>query len=198
MSDISNIICVDGMVENNTQSAKTLIDALQRKNIIQRDLTDCVLGGLGYAKGKKFSKTVQFPKEGEGLSLNGVKVCLKPTTYYTGEINPEFEVICPNCNQDWFKGISVADFYMEKLSREQLQSYNNFVVPLYAYDGTPYVLKCPHCDEDNEMTRYDYKGQLSFSNLALEFYNWGDFKSEFISKVEKITGHKVSIYFRSY
>jgi len=198
MSDSSKIICLEGYIENNKQLATDLINELQREKIIEGELSDSTLGGLGYAKESEISKAVQFPEETAFLSLNGVKVSLEPSVYYSGEINPEFVVICPKCNQNWFKDISVVDFYTENLTKEQLQSYDDFVTSIYAYDGKDQFLKCNHCNVESEISSYNYQGMITFSNLALEFYNWGDFKDSFISHVEKNLGHKVIIYSMSY
>jgi len=87
---------------------------------------------------------------------------------------------------------------MENLTREQLQTYDDFVIPLYGYKGQVYQLSCPHCGEKNDMTLYDYKGAITFSNLAFEFFNWGDLKDEFISQIQKLSKQTVAFHSKIY
>lgn len=196
MSDNSIILCVDGIVSNNIKIASDIISYLRRNSVIGTQLTNCALG-LGYSRADNYSSTVTFD-EGMSLTTNGVKFMLEPAAYCSFELSPENVINCPSCGKDQFEDISVADFYQEKLTRQQLIPYNRISYALNNYRGTFTELACCHCDNKSEISEYNFNDRLTYSNLAMEFFNWGEFRPEFISQLETIIGDKVESYVMHY
>jgi hypothetical protein len=59
-------------------------------------------------------------------------------------------------------------------------------------------VSCNHCKRENEIIGYDYGESLTFSNLALEFYNWEEFNSEFIAELGEMLGGKIRLHIMHY
>lgn len=191
MSENSTIVCVTGIINNNIQMAAKLISDFQELKLITHELSDCVLGGLGYGRLDNYHTVVYNPDETEHLSLNGVRILLNPSCYCSMELNPELIVRCPECNQDQLGEISVAEYYMESLSEEKLKVFECVRSALDQYNGCPRKLTCNHCGSRNDITQYGYEGNLCFSNLALEFFNWGELSQDFLESIEARVGKRI-------
>ncbi|WP_149914927.1 sugar ABC transporter ATPase [Sphingobacterium cavernae] len=175
MSDYSvSIVPQQSSYPDNKDKAKEILNWLISEDIIKSSLTDCVLGPeIGYAiseGAKKISDNIEeLPFN---ITTNGLDVITSRQILHTG-INGMDECICPNCkgnivNDDW-------DFLDEW------------------FDQKSDNLTCTQCAQENEINKYSFTPQWGFSNLGFTFWNWGEFKNDFIEEFQRRLGTYVYI-----
>jgi hypothetical protein len=164
---------------NQSQSkkiAKKLFQFLTDKKIISSELTDCVLGESGYEPAENFASILKNPYNGLlKLSVNGVEITTERQLFHNGGYGLH-GVLCPNCGEnqiekdDWGKAV---EYWHEQNQSDKL--------------------KCSNCSCKYSITEYIFEPNWGFGNMGLRFWNWGDFKPEFISELEKIVGTELKI-----
>jgi hypothetical protein len=55
------------------------------------------------------------------------------------------------------------------------------------------ILRCPFCNEDIKIGEYGVGEGLSLSNFGLTFWNWPEFKPEFIDRIKELIDKEIKV-----
>ena len=163
--------------KNKEERANRIIDWLIEIDAIKPIKSNCVLGleEFGYAISNGAKKIVTEPDYlPYSLSANGLEVEFGRQIFTTME-NGIDTLICPNCDEniaeeDW-------DFFNEWTLKES----NN--------------LTCPKCQKSNEIHSYTFEPIWGFSDLGFVFWNWVEFKKEFLEEFENRIGCEIDMVY---
>lgn len=163
--------------KNKDEIVNKTIDWLIEIDAIKSSKSNCVLRleDVGYAISDGAKKIVTEPKYLPfDLSANGLEVKLERQIFTSME-NGIDELLCPNCskniaNEDW-------DFFYEWASKES----NN--------------LTCPKCERSNEIHSYRFDPVWGFCDLGFVFWNWVEFKKEFLDEFENRIGCEMDVVY---
>lgn len=177
MSDQSiSIVPRQSSYPEKKAKAKEILDWLISKDIVKPSLSECVLSSdKGYAISEGAKRVTEFPDDLPiDLITNGLEVITERQVFHTGE-NGMDECICPNCNKD----ISSEDWSFFNEWAEQKS--NN--------------LTCPLCNVATEIHQLEFSPEWGFSDLGFTFWNWPNFKDEFISEFKQKLSCDISIVY---
>ncbi len=152
---------------------KEILDWLISLDIVEANLTDCILGeGNGYAISQGVVMVVAHPKELPfELSVNGLEITTERTVFDTGENFTE-QLICPNCQED----IAFEDWDLESWTSEESDD-----------------LTCNACGVPSNIHSYSFEPKMGFSNIGFTFWNWPELKPEFIKSFEEKLNCEIAI-----
>ena len=175
MSDHSiSIIPQQSNYPNNQEKAKEILDWLVSRDIVKPTISDCVLNsskGYEISEGAK-NITTYIENLPFDLTTNGLEITTIRHIFHTGE-NGMDECICPNCkenitSEDW----SFLNDWFEQKSND---------------------LTCPLCNVANDVHQFTFIPQWGFSDLGFTFWNWPDFKDDFLEEFQKQLGSDIHI-----
>lgn len=157
--------------ENKT---KDILKWLIEIKAVKPELSECTWYNdqMGYAIDKGAKKLTENPKELPfKQNRNGLEIILKRTVFASGDYDVCVSK-CPVCGKTKFFDKTVL---------------NNFKI-----DGISKV-SCEGCESDIEINDYDFSPNWAFSNLGFVFWEWKDFKPDFLKEFEIRLGCKVKV-----
>jgi len=169
---------------------------MQMEKIIEIDKTDCVLSSekLGFRPSDNYLSAVICDENITRLITCGVEIQTKREVFNAMAFTPFIKMCCPVCNKNRFEGITEPDFYSENLTQDQLELYHSVFEKFDSWsNGEEAILNCPFCHEDREIGEYITGDGLSLSNFGLTFWNWPEFKPEFMNKINDLIGAKTKV-----
>ncbi|SFQ53263.1 hypothetical protein [Hymenobacter arizonensis] len=160
----------------NRLKAQQILDWLISEDIVERELSTCVLSSeLGYAIAKGASLITDMPQNlPMNLAVNGLEIIVKRTVFDTGGNGVE-SIICPKCSKD----IVENDWDLESWSNSEIDK-----------------LLCPQCEALSDINQYCFVPDWGFSNLGFKFWNWPELSPEFIANFEKRLECKVRVVYQ--
>lgn len=196
MSDTYRIICTVEEVDSPREIAEKVIKWLQEREIIETELSNCVLGlnDFGYKPGKHYLDVVLYDEDILRLTVCGIETKMERQVFNAMGFTALTEMLCPNCRKNRFEGITPQDFYMDNLSREQLQSFHAVFDVFDSWvQNEKAELKCPHCKETALLSQYKIGDTISLSNFGITFWNWPEFKPVFVEQLREIIDHDIKM-----
>ncbi|SFW49931.1 hypothetical protein [Cellulophaga fucicola] len=178
MSDNHTSIVSEKTNINNTKElGEKVLQFLIERKIIEEKLTDCTLGVLGYKPGSNFLSVLE-KQNGDFLNLgvNGLEVITKRTVFHSNGENLE-GIYCPNCKQN----------QIEKNWSNALDSWYN--------KSNSDLIKCSNCSYENSITKFIFEPNWAFGDFGLVFWNWGKFKNQFFTDLEKVIGTEIKVIY---
>lgn len=158
--------------------AKEIVQWLAEKQAIEPQLSDCVLGGMGY---RLLSGMTQFLEEPEyfrpTLVTLGLEVIMENQVFCTIE-NGIDKVICPHCHSPQPDPDVVYD--MAGQWWRDLQD----------------TFPCPSCGRTISIVDWIMEPEWGFSDLGFEFWNCPSFNTEFINEIKNQLGCNVWIVYK--
>jgi len=147
------------------EKAKEILEWLVSKDIVKPEVTDCTLsesGGYAISNGAK-----DIVKEPEylpfGLVTNGLEIVTERRAFHTGE-NFVDEIVCPTCKTD----VTAEDWDLGPWA-----------------EGITDGMTCPLCGNQSEIHHYTFEPEWGFSDLGFIFWNWPEFKDEFMKEFQE-------------
>lgn len=196
MSDNYRIICTAKEIDKPKETANKVLEWLQCNKIIESKKSDCVLSSkkLGYRPSDNHLDAVMYDENINRLITCGVEVQTEREVFNAMAFTPFISLTCPDCGKNRFEGISPADFYGENLSAEQMDSYDS-VFKLFEdwSNKESAILTCPFCKKKSDIGKYTIGDGLCLSNFGLTFWNWTEFKPEFIDKMKEMIGSEIKV-----
>ena len=177
MSDHSiSIVCRKSAYHGNEAKAKEILQWLISKDIVKRELSNCILSAdKGYAISDGAKQIVSFPDElPYFLISNGLDVITSRQIFDTGETGIE-ECICPNCKKD--------------IAKEDWDFFNNW------YEVNDDLI-CPFCNIAADIHQFKFTPEWGFSDLGFTFWNWPEFEDSFISEFKEKLNCDVSVVYQ--
>jgi len=189
MSDNYRIICTAKEIDSPKETGEKVLKWLQDNRIIENEKFDCVLSSkkLGYKPSDNHLDAVMYDENITRLITCGVEIQTEREVFNAMAFTPFISLTCPDCGKNRFEGITEPDFYGENLTREQMDSYQS-VFKLFENwtNNEDAVLTCPFCKKQRDIGEYTIGDGMCLSNFGLTFWNWPEFKPEFI---DKLRGH---------
>ncbi len=148
--------------KNKENKIKKILEWLQKNDIIEKELSDCI---LSKSHGYKISSGAEFVvKEPEflpfNLITNGLEIVTERRIFTNMEGGLE-SLICPVCEQD--------------LAEEDWEFFERW------HSGETDNITCPKCNISSDIHSFQFEPQWGFSELGFTFWNWPDFTDEFIA-----------------
>jgi hypothetical protein len=195
MSDNYRIIASPKNLENPSEISKKILKYLQENKIIENERTNCLLGikETGYKPGENHLKALEYDENIRSLKTCGVEIISENEVFNLISFTPLTETICPKCNLNRFKDITPMEYHTEKVSEAQLEKFYNIFEKFNSWKiSEKSELKCPHCLKKSPIENYKFNN-MELSNFGIIFWNWPEFKKEFITKLSEISGIKLEI-----
>lgn len=196
MSDNYRIICTAKEINNPKDTADKVLQWMQSMKIIENEKSDCVLSSkeLGYKPSDNYLEAVMYDENITRLITCGVQVQFEREVFNAMAFTPFISLTCPNCNKNRFENITELDFYGENLTREQMDMYQSVFKLFDNWSSSESaILQCPFCKQASDIGQYIIGDGLSLSNFGLTFWNWPEFKPEFISKLKVLIDGEIKI-----
>ncbi len=157
--------------------AVKVISFLEEKKIVQKELSNCVLGLNGHKPAENFASILERQNEGlQDLKTNGVEIITERKVFENGANGLE-QVNCPKCGKN-----QIGEDWAEALGNWYEKSESD-------------LLKCSDCLSENPITEFHFEPNWAFGDFGLIFWNWGIFKREFLIELEKVIGTKLKIVY---
>jgi hypothetical protein len=175
MSDHSiTIVPRKSSYENNTAKAQEIVNWLISKDIVKSVLSDCILSeSTGYAVSEGAKKVTDFPESLPfHLTVNGLGIITNREVFHTGETGM-LNCICPDCGND--------------IAQEEWM----FIEYWFCHETD--LSPCPFCDADIAIHEMKIQPPWGFSNLGFKFWNWPDFKREFIDEFQNVLNCEIVV-----
>ena len=156
---------------DSKKTAEKLIEFLTKQKIVERNLTDCVLGSSnGHAPAENYQSVLEKSKfDLTALKTNGIELITEKQVFDNGGNGLE-EVNCPNCGEN----------NIESNWGNSLENWHN---------GTDSdKVKCQNCGTENPVTEFEFKPTWAFGNFGITFWNWTELNPKFVTELEKIIG----------
>jgi hypothetical protein len=196
MSDNYRIICSAKKIENPQDTADKVLGWLQNNKIIESEKSDCVLSTkkLGYKPSDNHLEAVMYDENISKWKICGVEVQTEREVFNAMAFTPFISLGCPECGKNRFEGISPADFYGENLSDEQMDSYQSVFMLFENWSNKESaLLTCPFCKKNSDIGEYTIGDGICLSNFGLTFWNWPEFKPEFIDKLKRLINEEIKV-----
>jgi hypothetical protein len=168
--------------------ARSILDWLVESSIVERELTDCVLGesGKGHRPARNFMRVTGKPEDPgvtnmnhaafHGMVTNGLQLITGRHMTVSGEGSYEV-AICPKC------------------SAEQ-EVFND----AWNQAGTEWIetgiglLECEACGGSTNVADWDHRDPIGFGALSLQFWNWPPpFAEDFLEEIRRRLGHRITV-----
>ena len=154
--------------------AEKVIAFLTKQKIVEKDLTNCVLGSSkGHAPAENYRNVLKKSEfDLKELKINGIELILEKQVFENGGNGLE-EVNCPNCGEnnienDW--GNSLENWHSATDSDK---------------------LKCQKCGTENSVIEFKFKPTWAFGNFGITFWNWTELNPKFVAELENIIGSEL-------
>jgi hypothetical protein len=195
MSDNYRIICAKKTLEYPAKTADKVIEWLQNEKIIENKKTDCVLSTkkLGYRPSDNHLNVLMYDENITRLVVCGVEVHAEREVFNAMAFTALIKMNCPQCGKNRFEGITEQDFYMDNLTDEQLELYHSVFSVFDSWTNNEEAfLSCQFCGKNSAIADYLIGDGICLSNFGLTFWNWPDFKPEFVSKLKELIGEDIA------
>lgn len=171
MGDIFQVIVDrDVSLDQAPVQASAICQWLISEKIIDPRLSDCALGGLGYAPGIKCSLAFDGTrKEVMHWRTNGLQVVIARTIFYSAGA----DLICDRCRKGTWEGTA----------------FSHPLSPWSAGDDNS-IFKCPHCGHETPVTDCKFDPPWGFGNLGFKFWNWPPLNVSFVAGISEMLGHR--------
>ena len=156
---------------DSRKMAKKVIAFLSEQKIVEKNLTDCVLGSSrGHAPAENYRAILEkLELDLTELKTNGVELITEKKVFDNGGNGLE-EVNCPNCGEN-------------NIENDWGNALGNW------YNGTdPDKVKCQKCGIKNSVTEFEFIPTWAFGNFGITFWNWAKLNPKFVAELEKIIG----------
>ena len=168
MSDDAQIlVAIDCPPEQAALHADAVLEWLVDRGIVERGLSDCVLGndGQGHAPGPDLEAVVEGDTATtRRLWTNGLAIVIGRTIFDNG--SNDIELQCPNCSRTFEPADDWGDAAIAWVEGD---------------DGVRY--SCPTCGQDQAIQDWADPWPWGFGNLGIEFWNWPPLRVEIIESV---------------
>ncbi len=162
---------------DSQELAERIVNFLTEKKIIEKELSDCVLGSTGHKPAENFGSILEKQNEGFLYSkTNGLEIITERRVFENGG-NGLDQVNCPNCGQN----------QIEEDWGSALENWND--------NSASDLVKCSNCLSKNSITKFYFEPNWAFGDFGLIFWNWGKFKTEFLIELEKVIGTELKIVY---
>ena len=146
---------------------KNILEWLISYNIIEAEISDCILGKTGGYRGAQGLKNIVQHSEDLTTLLKyktfGLEIVKDKNVFDTGENGLE-SMTCPNCNKKY-----------------DVEVYNFITI---WWDTQETDIFCTACDKIYDINEYLFRPQWAFSNLGFKFWNFPQFTSQFIEEFQ--------------
>ncbi len=189
MSDNYITITTSREVSEPIELKNKVIEFLQSKEYVERELSDCVLNmkNKGYRPGKNHVSAIGYDEDLLSLNVCGLEFKTQREVMNAGAFTAMTKMECPNCNKNRFEGITPQDFFTDNCTKEQLELFHSVFPQFDSWtNGYEAKLKCPHCLTESKIENYKTDNSISFSNFGLTFWNWSDLTNEFIEELKTV------------
>lgn len=151
-----------------------ILEWLVSLDVIKENLSDCVSGsngGYAISEGAKNITTtpVYLPFD---IIPNGLEIVVERTIFHAAELD---ECKCPVCYKD--------------ITSEIWLSFDNW------FEQKLDDVTCPNCNIKADINSYLFSPVWGFSDLGFIFWNWQEFKNEFIEEFKLRLGVDISIIY---
>ncbi|WP_298781622.1 hypothetical protein [uncultured Polaribacter sp.] len=166
---------------NAELKAKEILEWFQKKGIVEKELSACILSKD--KKGYRFKPNItSIFNEGElwayrdKYCIYGLELVFEKRTVFHPQEGAYLVIDCPNCNK-------TID---EQLGYEWISDW-------YENKGKDYQ-NCPICKEKRHLTEYHIEPTWAFSNIGISLWNthW-DLKSDFLNEMKQLFGTEIII-----
>jgi hypothetical protein len=162
---------------NKEPKGKQILEWLISLDVVKPEPSDCTLSNsLGFSISEGAKGIVKEPSYlPYGLVTNGLEVITQRQVFDTGENGIE-TAICPTC------GGNIAEY--------DWSFFNEWD------EGSSTNITCPLCNVSTNIHLYVFTPEWGFSDLGFKFWNWPEFKENFIEDFKSKLGCEVSIVFQ--
>jgi hypothetical protein len=168
--------------------AQSIVDWLVESEIVERELTDCVLGGSGkgHRPARNFMRVTGQPEDPKVSNMNhaefhrwvtnGLQITLGRHMTVSGEGSYEV-AICPECSA----GQEVFDEAWNQAGTEWIETGIG-------------LLACEDCGRSTNVSDWGHREPIGFGALSLQFWNWPPpFADEFLDEIRRRLGHRIIV-----
>ncbi len=159
---------------NSKLKAKEILDWFKNREIIEEDLSDCILSTD--KKGYRFKPNVaSLFNDGERwaysktLKVHGLELVYNKRTVFYSMDGPGITIKCPNCETTIDENLGIE-----------------WVSDWYENIGTDNKI-CPLCKKNNNLLQYDFGTEVVLSNIGISLWNthW-DLEHDFLEEMRKL------------
>ncbi|QSQ23048.1 hypothetical protein JY651_49535 [Pyxidicoccus parkwayensis] len=168
-----NIVVRDVSAEDAPRLAAKVRDWLVARRIIEPELSDCSLSGLGHRPGPEYALAQEIPSEHVlHLATNGLQIEVGRRVFH----NLQPELTCRVCGARFEPG----DDYHDAVSTW--------------FEGDDAVsFACPACHVSGRLTDWDGESPWGLSELGFTFWNWSTLSERFIRELSEQLGRRTLI-----
>ena len=187
MSDHTiTIIDRDARPDEAESLARSILDWLVESRIVERELSGCVLAGVGHRPASNYMAVTGQPEVPgvtnmnhaafHRMATNGLRIIRGPHMTVSGE-GSYVCAICPQCRVE--RG--VFDEAWNRAGTEWIET------------GTG-LLACEACGRSANVSEWDHRDPIGFGALTLEFWNWPPpFAEGFLEEIRRRLGHRITV-----
>lgn len=169
------IVDIDASLEETGPLSAAILNWLVEEGIVEKTLTDCVLGhgGQGHGPGQNYEQVVKrdgFPIR--ELMTNGLDIVVGRTVFHPGQGTSN--KVCPacgattECDDEWLRAVGQW------------------------YKGEPDdFVRCANCGYANSIAEWSADLSWGFGNLGFKFWNWSRLNQSFIDEFGRRLGHRI-------
>jgi hypothetical protein len=163
--------------EQVTELSRKAFDWLAEREIISKNLSDCVLGQeKGYQPGQRYNQIIEGDDFGLlGLKTNGLEIVTRRQVFENGENGLE-QIKCPKCGAN-----NIDSEWGEIIARW--------------FNGQNDNLKCVQCSTESSIVDYEFKPTWAFGELGLTFWNWQRLTSTFLDDLKKLWNRDLKVIY---
>lgn len=172
-----SIVPVVSNFPNKSEKKDEIVNWLISSDIIKPVLSDCILDmeKLGYAVSQGAEFVTRYPEDLPfDLISNGLEIIMEREIFSTFQ-NGIDTLICPTCNKN--------------ISDEDWTFFNEWA------SGQSNNLTCPNCKIGSEIHEFKCEPSWGFSDFGFTFWNWPEFKDEFINQFQQRLGCRVDVVY---
>ncbi len=201
MSDYFQAIVPRKTYPDPVAKAAEILDWLITQGIIKAELTDCVLGSEGgFPPGEKYASVVQevWNTGWVRLITNGLEV-ITERCYFDGySLSAPYVAQCHHCQGNLYEGMDHEAIHEDRweeslteLLRQRLTLVDKAIGDWL--EGGEGAISCPICGQTSLITQFDFETPIGLSNIGFKFWNWPEFKEEFIQAFEARLGSEITL-----
>ncbi|MFF3322961.1 hypothetical protein [Streptomyces sp. NPDC002889] len=199
------IVDLDATAEDAEALAERALAWLVAEGIVLAEQTHCVFGQPVRPPGPHWARTAA-PEDSDGNPSDGLAVTTGRTVFHGGQDQAEW-ADCPGCGGRTLFGpggeeqddpwaddaLSHGDGDAADAGDEEWQLFSAAVGAWHA-TGEGYV-ECRHCAVDVPVTDWIWQpGCFALGHLGLEFWNWPEFRPEFVAELgRQLGGHRTVV-----
>lgn len=165
---------IDSDAASAESAAQGIRDWMISERIIRSQPSDCALGEpLGYAPAERYALAVEEYPRLFTLRTNGVAFIAKRSVFHAGGA---FELVCSECHNRFAGGEMWSDAVSRRFSGDSVG-----------------VLSCPKCGFQTSIVEWQHDPVWAFGYVGINFWNWPPLRTDFITQVRNLLGHRVRL-----